>query len=146
VAAAEPPGDRDGDGVVDGTDRCPSTPKGVRVDARGCWVAVNLHFATDSAEIEPASRQWLVSEAVPILAKNPDLRIRVDGHTDSRGDEAYNQKLSERRAEAVRSFFAANGISANRLEARGFGETQPAAPNDTPENLRLNRRVEFTPL
>jgi len=83
---------------------------------------------------------------VAILEANPDLRVRIDGHTDSRGSDAHNQALSERRAEAVRKFFIENGIDPSRLESRGFGESQPAAPNDTPENLRLNRRVEFTPL
>jgi OOP family OmpA-OmpF porin len=144
--AAAPPTDRDGDGVMDGTDECPNTPKGVKPDARGCWVAEHLLFETDSAAIEAAYRERLLSNGVPILEKNPDLRVRIDGHTDSRGEVAHNQKLSERRAEAVRSFFVENGISASRLEARGFGETQPAGPNDTPENLQLNRRVEFTPL
>jgi outer membrane protein OmpA-like peptidoglycan-associated protein len=83
---------------------------------------------------------------VAIAKANPDLRVRVDGHTDSRGSDAYNQSLSERRAAAVRQVFIDHGIDAGRLEARGFGESRPAAPNDTPENMRLNRRVEFTPL
>ena len=139
-------GDDDEDGVLNSKDKCPGTPKLARVDARGCWVVADLHFATDSAEIAPADQELLKSRGVAILEANPDLRVRIDGHTDSRGSDAHNQALSERRAEAVRKFFIENGIDPSRLESRGFGESQPAAPNDTPENLRLNRRVEFTPL
>jgi Outer membrane protein and related peptidoglycan-associated (lipo)proteins len=109
-------------------------------------VISNLHFDTNSAEIAPADQQLLEERGVAILKANPDLRVRIDGHTDSRGSDAYNQKLSERRADAVRKFFLSKGIDGSRLESRGFGETMPAAPNDTPENLRKNRRVEFTPL
>jgi OOP family OmpA-OmpF porin len=139
-------GDDDGDGVPNSKDQCPHTPKLARVDERGCWVITNLHFDTNSAEIAPADQQLLEERGVAILNANPDLRVRIDGHTDSRGSDAYNQKLSERRAEAVRKFFLSKGIDGSRLESRGYGESQPAAPNDTPENLRKNRRVEFTPL
>lgn len=140
------PADADGDGVPDGTDQCPRTPKGVRADARGCWVAEHLLFAHDSAEIEPSYRERLVANGLPIFAQNPDLRVSIDGHTDSSGNDAYNEKLSQRRAEAVRAFFIANGVAPERLEAHGYGETRPAAANDTPENMHQNRRVEFTPL
>jgi len=144
VAAVD--GDDDGDGVPNSKDQCPRTPRGVRVDARGCWVAVDLHFAHDSAQVELDSEQWLVREAVPIMKNNPNLRIRIDGHTDSSGPDAYNQKLSERRAAAVRKVFVDHGVDPSRLETRGFGESQPAVANDSPENMRLNRRVEFTPI
>lgn len=140
------PGDRDGDGVLDGADQCPRTPKGARVDSRGCWVIQGLNFATNSADIEPASKTRLANEVVPVLEANPDVRVRIDGHTDSRGDAAYNQSLSERRAESVRDYFTSQGIDASRLETRGFGETQPIAPNDTADNLRKNRRTELTPI
>jgi OmpA-OmpF porin, OOP family len=139
-------GDDDEDGVLNSKDQCPRTPKLARVDERGCWVIRDLHFDTNSSEIAASDQELLVSRAVAILKANPDLRTRIDGHTDSRGSDAYNQQLSERRAEAVRKFLVENGIDASRLEVRGFGETQPVAPNDTTENLRMNRRVEFTPL
>ncbi len=144
VAAVD--GDDDGDGVLNSKDRCPNTPKLVRVDERGCWASRDVYFETNSAEIDPDSKELLRKLGVAVLEANPDLRVRVDGHTDSRGSDAYNQQLSERRAAAVRKFFIDEGIDASRLESRGFGESQPAAPNDTPENLRLNRRVEFTPI
>ena len=139
-------GDDDEDGVLNSKDRCPNTPKLVRVDERGCWASRDVYFETNSAEIDESSKELLRTLGVAVLKANPDLRVRVDGHTDARGSDAYNQQLSERRAAAVRSFFIAEGIEAGRLESRGFGESQPAAPNDTAENMRLNRRVEFTPL
>jgi OmpA-OmpF porin, OOP family len=144
VAAVD--GDDDGDGVLNSKDRCPNTPKLVRVDDRGCWASRDVYFETNSAEIDSDSKELLRKLGVAVLEANPDLRVRVDGHTDSRGSDAYNQQLSERRAAAVRKFFINEGIDSKRLESRGFGESQPAAPNDSAENMRLNRRVEFTPL
>ena len=144
VAAVD--GDDDGDGVPKSKDACPNTQKLARVDARGCWVIANLHFDTDSSSIHPDDAELLQSRGVAILEANPDLRVRIDGHTDSRGADAYNQKLSERRAEAVRKFFVDHGIDPSRLETRGFGESSPAAANDSPAHMAENRRVEFTPL
>lgn len=140
------PGDADGDGVTDDRDQCPRTPLGVKADSRGCWVVPDLQFDTSSATIRPIGRQKLDEEVLPVLRKNPDLRLRIDGHTDSRGSEAYNQSLSERRAQSVKDYLVGAGISADRLEVRGFGESRPIAPNDTPENLQLNRRTELTVL
>ena len=139
-------GDDDEDGVLNSKDRCPNTPKLVRVDERGCWASRDVYFETNSAEIDSDSKELLRTLGVAVLKANPDLRVRVDGHTDARGTDAYNQQLSERRAAAVRKFFIDEGIDPKRLESKGFGESQPAAPNDTAENMRLNRRVEFTPL
>ncbi|MGH7338095.1 MAG: OmpA family protein, partial [Myxococcota bacterium] len=145
VAAVD--ADDDGDGVLNSKDRCPRTPRQARpVDDRGCWVASEVHFDTDSAVVNPEDREWLHDIAVPVLKNNPELRVRVDGHTDSRGSDAHNQSLSERRAAAVRQVLVDGGIDGSRLESRGFGESQPAAANDTRENMLKNRRVEFTPL
>jgi len=142
--AAAAPSDRDGDGVVDARDQCPNTPQGAKVDARGCWVLQWVYFETSSAKIQPASETRIVTDVIPVLENNPKLRIRVDGHTDSRGSAAYNQKLSEQRANAVRDLLIANGVATTRVEAKGFGEAKPIAPNDTPENMRKNRRTEIT--
>ena len=79
-----------------------------------------------------------------MITRNVGVLLRIDGHTDSRGSEAYNQQLSERRARAVRDYLVSKGVPAERLSVRGFGETKPIAPNDTPENLRRNRRTELT--
>jgi OOP family OmpA-OmpF porin len=144
VAAVD--GDDDEDGVKNSKDRCPNTPKLVRVDERGCWASRDVYFETNSAEIDEDSKELLRTLGVAVLKANPDLRVRVDGHTDARGSDKYNQALSERRAAAVRKFFIDEGIDGGRLESRGFGESAPAAPNDTAENMRMNRRVEFTPI
>ena len=139
------PLDSDGDGVYDYEDECPGTPKGATVDARGCWVLMNLNFDTAKFDIK-AEHAPIINEVVEVLKNNPEVRIRVDGHTDSRGTEASNQALSENRAKAVREALVQKGIAASRLEAQGFGEAQPIAPNDTPANLAKNRRVELTVL
>lgn len=140
------PGDADGDGVMDDKDQCPGTPAAANADARGCWSIPWLRFATNSAEIRPDGRRRLQEEVMPVLQANPQLKIRIDGHTDSRGSAAYNQSLSERRAKSVRDYLVERGIPADRMSSRGFGESKPAAPNDTPENLQLNRRTELTVL
>ena len=78
------------------------------------------------------------------LKSCPDVRLRVEGHTDSIGAESYNQGLSQRRAESVRDHLVGQGLGARRLEARGYGESRPIADNGTDEGRRLNRRVELT--
>ncbi len=140
------PGDADGDGVSDDKDQCPNTPAAAKADARGCWTIPGLTFATNSAEIRPEGRRRLMQEVMPVLEANPNLKIRIDGHTDSRGSAAYNQSLSERRAKSVRDFLVERGIAAGRVSSRGFGESQPAAPNDSKENMQINRRTELTVL
>ena len=77
------------------------------------------------------------------MKENPDIKIEVRGHTDSTGEEEYNQKLSERRADSVIEYMIKNGISPERLNSVGFGEKKPVASNDTEEGMQLNRRVEF---
>jgi OOP family OmpA-OmpF porin len=140
VAAA--PGDADGDGVIDPNDQCPGTPRGAPVDERGCWTIPGVLFAFDSAAIEPQYFGKL-DEAVQVLESNPGVPIHIDGHTDSIGPEDYNQSLSERRANAVKEYFVGKGVDASRLVSRGFGEANPAYPNDTRENRHQNRRTEL---
>ena len=83
---------------------------------------------------------------VEMLDTNPKLRIEIGGHTDDRGSDAYNQQLSQGRAEAVRQHLLDNFIDADRVTAVGYGESQPEVPNDSEENWQINRRVEFTVL
>jgi outer membrane protein OmpA-like peptidoglycan-associated protein len=75
-----------------------------------------------------------------------DVNIEVAGHTDSKGSDAYNMKLSQQRAEAVRNFLISRGVAADRLTAKGYGESQPVADNATEEGRFQNRRVELYPL
>ena len=140
------PMDSDGDGVTNNLDQCPDTPMGATVDARGCWTyAALVLFDFNSAEVKVDAYPML-SNAVLIMKKNPDLKVEVDGHTDSIGPAAYNMTLSVKRAEAIKDHFVSNGIDPNRLTTKGFGLTSPAASNDTKEGRAKNRRVELTPV
>lgn len=139
------PLDSDSDGVYDYLDQCPNTPIGARVDTRGCWVIKGVKFNTGKWEITPASYRHLDEIAV-ILAKNPNLKIEIQGHTDNRGAAAYNMMLSDKRANAVRAYLVKHGLSADRLTAAGYGLTRPAVSNDTPGGRAQNRRVELKPI
>jgi len=77
------------------------------------------------------------------MRDRPTVIVRVEGHTDSVGSDKYNQRLSERRAHAVVKYLIGKGIESNRLQAAGFGESRPIAPNETPEGRAKNRRTEF---
>jgi outer membrane protein OmpA-like peptidoglycan-associated protein len=85
----------------------------------------------------------LLDEIGQAIQDNPKMQVSIEGHTDSNGSDAFNLKLSQKRAEAVRDYLIARGIQADRLKATGYGETKPIAPNDTEEGREKNRRVEF---
>ncbi len=101
-----------------------------------------VYFDTDSAELTTAARATLDDVAAE-LQRAPAARVEVQGNTDSRGSDAYNLALSERRAQAVVDYLLGKGISPDRLEIRAFGENNPVERNNTAEGRRLNRRVEF---
>ncbi len=105
-------------------------------------VMKNVFFATNSAELRSISRAEL-DQLKALLDENPKMRIRIQGHTDSEGDDAKNKTLSENRAKSVRTYLIEKGIAAERLESAGFGETQPVDTNDTPAGRANNRRTEF---
>ena len=118
-------------------------------------VALNLvfgwfydHFAGDKSTKEYKERNKKVpNDIADVLKENPDVRIKIVGHTDSDGDNAKNLDLSQRRAKSVMNeLVKVFGIDASRIETDGMGETKPVAPNDTPVNKALNRRVEFIKL
>jgi outer membrane protein OmpA-like peptidoglycan-associated protein len=102
-------------------------------------------FDTGSDRIRPESGPTL-KEITAMLEQHGDLRIGIEGHTDAVGDDGGNQALSDKRAAAVKAYLVAQGIDESRLEARGYGETRPAATNDTPEGRQQNRRVELVRL
>ena len=142
-----PPADTDGDGVLDPQDQCPGTPRGVAVDAVGCprkdtVTLQGVGFETNSATLTGDSAPVL-NDVAADLKKYPRLKVEVQGHTDSRGTDAYNLKLSQRRAEAVREYLVNQGVSESQLTARGYGETSPTATNDTDEGRAQNRRVDL---
>ena len=99
-------------------------------------------FDTGSATLKPGAREKL-AKISGILLGHPGLNLQVEGHTDSVGSDEFNQQLSQRRAGSVRDFLAQQGVPGGSISARGFGKTQPAASNDTPEGRQQNRRVEL---
>ena len=88
----------------------------------------------------------MLDEAASTLKQNPNVTVNVDGYTDAIGTEAYNLKLSERRADAVVNYLEQQGIPASRLIPHGYGKTNFVASNDTPEGRAQNRRVELVPV
>ena len=102
----------------------------------------NIYFNTDKRNIKQTEITKL-KKAVNILKNNPGLKIEIDGHTDSRASESYNQTLSEKRSDSVSHYLIQKGISVDRIYTSGHGELWPAVPNDSLSNMRLNRRVEF---
>lgn len=139
--------DSDGDGILDFADACPSTPAGDRVDSKGCTlldviVLKGVTFDNDKADLR-ADAIAILDDAVSTLKRYPALKVEVAGHTDSKASATHNQKLSERRAQAVMDYFVGKGIEADRLTAKGYGEAQPIATNATAEGRLENRRVEL---
>ena len=112
----------------------------------GKIVSYGIYFDSGKDVVKPES-YGSVKEIAAVLQENPDVKIKVVGHTDSDGDDALNLDLSKRRAAAVRGFLVKEfGIAADRIQTDGMGEQQPVAGNDIPENKAKNRRVEFIKL
>ena len=137
--------DSDGDGVYDKDDECPDTPKGAIVDSRGCWVIKGITFDYKKWVIKEEFDSNL-SNIVDILQKNPNMYIRIEGHTDNIGSMKYNIDLSQKRAQAVKNYLVGKGINESRVSIVGFGYKKPIAPNDTEEGRALNRRAEIVPI
>ena len=171
--------DSDGDGVPDSLDHCPGTPAGVAVDKDGCppvmekvvilvsepkveekiivaavepkivvLVFEDIHFEFNQSSLTPEAKVVLKKD-IRILKENPNAKIRVAGYTSASGTEEYNQKLSERRAVAVREYLVTEGVIAQeRLTTIGYGETHPAVVEAAPRELysaaaKANMRVLF---
>ena len=155
--------DRDGDGIVDGADACPDV---YAKTADGCPLAAATETKpapVPAAEPAPLPRKLVLEgvnfdydkatlrqEDLAIIDQNAaalkewgDVDVEIAGHTDSRGSDKYNMHLSQHRAAAVRTYLISKGISADRLTAKGYGESQPIADNNTDEGRSKNRRVEL---
>jgi OOP family OmpA-OmpF porin len=154
VDATGCPVDSDDDGVFDGIDQCPDTPSDVQVDVRGCPIATkieaplvlhSLNFASGSGELLPESYPAL-AEVVASLKAHPEVRIEIRGYADSSGPEELNQRLTQERADSVKTFLVKAGIESSRLVAKGYGEANPIADNSTKEGRAQNRRVELHPI
>lgn len=158
--------DTDGDGIVDSKDKCPTV---YAKTADGCpapepvaepapapapalapaaapapkkLVLEGVNFDHDKAALREDA-QPILDQAAEGLKEWGDVKVEVAGYTDSKGKDQYNLKLSQRRAEAVRAYLISKGIAADRLTAKGFGETKPVADNKTAEGRFKNRRVEL---
>jgi outer membrane protein OmpA-like peptidoglycan-associated protein len=151
--------DRDGDGIPDDEDVCPDepgpadSPQGKGCPRKYTLVQINrekkrieikqkVHFETAKYRILPVSFK-LLNDVAQVLKDFPDMRVSVEGHTDSQGSDQYNQTLSENRANSVREYLVGQGIPAERLRSIGFGESKPIASNRTARGREANRRVEF---
>jgi outer membrane protein OmpA-like peptidoglycan-associated protein len=145
--------DSDGDGIVDRLDKCPdkfgAPPDGcprlytlIEVKRDKIEIKQQVHFATAKWRVLPDSFP-LLNQVVQALNDFPKIRVSVEGHTDNVGGDAYNLNLSQRRAEAVRDYLVAKGISPDRLQAVGYGLTKPIASNKTAKGKAQNRRTEF---
>ena len=149
------PADRDGDGIIDAQDACPDAagPADPQPTLNGCpkarieqgeiKILERVEFATNSAQLLAPSDEPLRG-VENVLKEHVNItKLTIEGHTDNVGRDAYNMKLSKRRADAVRAWLIAHGIAAERLEAKGIGPTRPIDDNATPEGRTRNRRVEF---
>ena len=140
------PLDTDKDGVYDYLDKCPDTPIELKVDKDGCpmKVTINLNvlFDFDKSDVKPKYHDE-IKRVADYMNAYPWEKATLEGHTDSKGTDAYNEKLSQRRVEAIKNYLVEKfGISADRLKAVGYGESKPIATNDTDEGRQLNRRVQ----
>ncbi len=149
VVAAPVEADSDGDGVLDSKDQCPDTPKTHKVDAVGCSlkltesVAIELNITFDTAKsiIKPEFESEVANLAT-FMNQYADTVVTVEGHTDSQGSDAYNQKLSQSRADSVKAALITKyGIGADRVNAIGYGEAKPIADNMNAAGREQNRRV-----
>ncbi len=138
--------DDDGDGVNNCIDKCPDTIKGLAVDADGCPIAdivtLKINFDFDKSDIKPQYHQELAEFASYMRQQQSFTVVEIAGHTDSVGTDAYNQKLSERRAKAVRDYLVKElGMDDKLFSAVGYGESKPIATNDTDAGRAENRRI-----
>ena len=147
--------DQDHDGIPDAQDKCPTAAgpaggdgcpvedTGVKIKGNKLELSDKIYFAHDKAEILPKSYD-ILNQIVRTLKHNKDIRVVIEGHTDDVGKPKHNEELSQARALAVRDYLVGSGVSADRLEAKGYGSAQPLDTNKTPEGRENNRRVEFT--
>jgi OOP family OmpA-OmpF porin len=106
------------------------------------WVLVGVNFGFNSAKLQQEAYPVLFHAAV-VLLQNPQLEVEIQGYTDNIGSAEYNKRLSQKRAQVVKDYLVARGVSASRLTAVGYGEKMPIADNKTAEGRAMNRRIEF---
>jgi outer membrane protein OmpA-like peptidoglycan-associated protein len=147
--------DRDGDGILNEQDACPDAagpadpdPKkngcpAARVEKGQIRILEQVQFAYNSAQILKAS-DFILNAVARIMTDNPEIKsVRVEGHTDNKGGDAFNKRLSQKRAESVVAWLIKHGIDKGRFTSQGFGKDRPIDTNDTDAGRANNRRVEF---
>lgn len=151
-----PEDDNDGDGILDAQDKCPNEPEDIDGDqdddgcpdllakVDGCRISIDqkVFFALDKSDVD-AQSFGLLNDVSTVLTQHPEITLEIGGHTDSQGSKAYNLGLSQRRVDAVLSYLRGRGIAAERLSARGYGESTPIESNRSAAGRAKNRRVEF---
>ena len=130
-------------------DKCPGTPKGLKVDSDGCVipgqviVLRGITFEFNKSRVQP-NAEAVLDNMLPAFTGQANLRVEIAGHTDSIGSAAYNQSLSQRRADAIRNYLISKGALPEQLRAVGYGKSQLLInPEKNDEDRELNRRVEF---
>jgi len=146
------PLDRDGDGVPDYMDKCPDV-KGIAAN-KGCpevkaetkkifaQALQGIQFESGKDVIKKSSFS-ILNQVVKVMKENPSYNLEINGHTDSQGSAVKNIELSQKRADAVKTYLSKSGVDASRLTSKGFGQTVPVADNATAAGRAKNRRVEF---
>lgn len=139
--------DSDHDGVVDGLDKCPNTPAGDKVDEAGCSIKKTIilrgvNFDNDSAKLRPESYA-ILDQAATALSVSKCPATEVAGYTDSTASDAYDLRLSQRRADTVKDYLAKKSCSADKFTAKGYGKANPVADNKSKKGRFENRRVEL---
>jgi OOP family OmpA-OmpF porin len=151
-----PDPDNDKDTILDPVDQCPIDPEDmdgeddqdgcpdlqVKVDPCAIKLDDKVYFEFNKHNVDPKSYK-LLDDVVSVMNSNPGIKIRVCGHTDSKGSDSYNKKLSQKRVDSVAKYIVEHGIAQDRIESCGFGETQPIDSNRTNEGRANNRRTEF---
>jgi len=136
-------GDDDKDGVLNSHDICPNSVAGEAVNSDGCPKTVQLHVNFDNNSYTILEQSMAdINTYAKFLTTYRNYSANIVGYTDSRGRSAYNQKLSEKRAHAVKNMLEAKGVNASQLSWQGLGEANPIADNSTPEGRAANRRIE----
>ena len=141
--------DDDNDSISNNADHCPNTPAGHTVNSLGCStevkerITLDVKFSLNKAAILPNYTSD-IDKLASALKRNKEMRVEIQGHTDTTGTTAFNKILSDSRSQSVRQYLIKqHGIAPNRLEAKGYGQQDPMADNSTFSGRKLNRRVEI---
>lgn len=137
--------DEDGDGLTDDRDECLKTPKGAKVDAKGCWSIPNVEFDTAKWNLRKESTSNLASVS-SVLKSNPSTKLQVDGNADRRGGVEYNQGLSEKRTRSVMVYLTENGGVNTQVNGESWSKLRPLVKGNTKADLQINRNVQLREL